>query len=383
MRSSARGRWRRYASRSAGALLLASGALMGLIYGLNDWPAQLERVVVRCDAPSPVLRPGERVRLLSWNLQYGASRRYHFFYDGGRDVYADWRVVQQTLDDMAKVMREARPDLLLLQEVDRDSARTARIDELERLRQGLSAVEAQVRGRAGDVPDRPLRTPCWASTRYHRSRFVPVPLRRPLGRVDMHLATGSRFRASWALRRALPPLQEPPWRRAFNLKRAVLEVALPVQGRPVPLMLLNTHLSAFSRGDGTPRRQIQVILARLRELDSRSVPWILAGDFNLLPPGDRPDRLRRDADLYDGTARHNPLAPLFFRYRNGVPPDVARRAPRETYTYQPFGATGPDRRIDYVFVSHGIQIHSFRVVRTAATRELSDHLPLLMEWSLR
>lgn len=359
---------------------------MGLIYGLNDWPAPLERVAVRCDGPGPrsTLRPGERVRLLSWNLQYGASRRYHFFYDGGRDVYADWHVVQETLDAMARVLREARPDLLLLQEVDRDAARTARIDELTRLRQGIAAPTlpsgAPPRSSGASAP--PLRIPCWASTRYHRSRYVPVPLHRPLGRVNMHLATGSRFRASWGLRRALPLLREPAWRRAFNLKRAILEVALPVQGRATPLLLLNTHLSAFSQGDGTLDRQIHVILARLRELDARSIPWILAGDFNLLPPGDRPDRLQRDAGLYEGTSTHNPLAPLYRRYRNGVTPETAPRDPRATFTYQPFGAPKPDRRIDYVFVSDAIRIHAFRVLRTPATRPLSDHLPLLMEWSL-
>lgn len=362
---------------------------MALVYSLNDWPAPLERVTVRCDGPGRrrALRPGERVRLLSWNLQFGASRRYHFFYDGGRAVYADWRVVHETLDAMARVLRAARPDMLLLQEVDRDAARTARIDELAWLRQGLAAPALPpLPGAAGaahaEVAPPPLRIPCWASTRYHRSRYVPVPLHRPMGRVDMHLATGSRFRAAWGLRRALPLLREPAWRRAFNLKRAILEVALPVQGRAAPLMLLNTHLSAFSRGDGTPARQIQVILARLRELDARSIPWILAGDFNLLPPGDRPERLSQDAGLYEGTATHNPLAPLYHRYRNGVTPATAPTDPRAAFTYQPFGASAPDRRIDYVFVSDAIRIHAFHVLRTPATRPLSDHLPLVLEWSL-
>jgi endonuclease/exonuclease/phosphatase family metal-dependent hydrolase len=333
---------------------------------LNYWPAELERVRVRCaQAPGPgagagALRPGERFRLLSWNIQFAASRRYHFFYDGGPAVHADWDVVQQTLDRIAEVIRAEDPDLVLLQEVDRDSDRTARIDQALRLRQALGWR-------------------CWASTPYHRSRYVPVPLRRPLGRVDFHLVTASAHHPlRWARRRALPLLQEPWWRRAFNLKRAVLETAVAVAGRDRPLVLLNTHLSAFSGKDGTLRRQVEVIAARLAFLDRRSIPWILAGDFNALPPGDTPARLGAESRLY--SAGDSPIAPLVRRYRSGVSRADYARHPQRYYTYLPYGADAPDRRIDYVFVSEGVRIHDLRVVRQE--RPLSDHLPLRLEASL-
>lgn len=352
--------WARRGAWLAGGAACLVGGSLGLLVLLNHFPATLERVIVECRGPAATLRVGERFSLLSWNVQFGASRRYHFFYDGGPDVHARWDVVQRTLDAQRALITRLAPDIALLQEVDRNSDRTARIDELPRL-----------------VDGRML--PCTASTPYHRSRYVPVPLRRPLGRVDLHLVTASRFGVSWARRRALPLLDEPLWRRAFNLKRAVLEAAVPLADAPVPLLLLNTHLSAFSRGDGTLGRQISALMERLRFLDSRGIPWILAGDLNLLPPGDSPARLGAEAREY--ADRENPILPLYRRYRSGVPAEEEARAPSRFYTYLPYGAKRPDRRLDYVFVSDLVDLHELRVMPEEPPS--SDHLPLLLTASVR
>ena len=53
----------------------------------------------------------------------------------------------------------------------------------------------------------------------------------------------------------LPLLQESRLRRLFNLRRACL--ATPLRG-PSRVSLLNTHLSAFSFGDGTVDKQVAV-----------------------------------------------------------------------------------------------------------------------------
>jgi endonuclease/exonuclease/phosphatase family metal-dependent hydrolase len=50
---------------------------------------------------------------------------------------------------------------------------------------------------------------------------------------------------------------------------------------------LNTHLSAFAFNDGTPEKEIQKILAITAKLDSGGISWMLAGDFNQLPPGEK------------------------------------------------------------------------------------------------
>ncbi len=333
--------------------LMASGAL--LVRCLNYFPRSLERAPVWCAGAPKTLRVGQRFSLLSWNLQFGAGRSYHFFYDGGGDVHASRSKVERTLSQIGALLSEQSPDLVLLQEVDRDSARTTRLDELDRLR-GLNLWS------------------CWTSTPYHRSRYVPVPLREPLGRVDMHLATGSRFRMAWARRHALPLLDEWFWRRAFNLKRAILETAVPLSGFSRPLVLLNTHLSAFSHGDGTLSRQVDVIMARLKRLDEGGYPWILAGDFNMLPPGESGRRLGDEAKYYSGA--RSPMARLFRRYRTAVSAKAYAADPSRHYTYIKFGAKEPDRRIDYIFVSAMVRVFDVRVLHPHPYP--SDHLPLLL-----
>ena len=339
-------------------LVLGGGAL--LVLCLNYFPKPLEKVSVRCTGPSVSLRPGQRFKVLSWNLQYSAGRSYHFFYDGGKDVHASRARVEQTLGEIDKVLSDWRPDILLLQEVDRDSARTARIDQLAHLRK---------RGHGA----------CWASAPYHRSRYVPVPLGNALGRVDMHLATGARYRVSWSRRHALPMLNEWFARRAFNLKRAILEAAIPLEGHPRPLVVLNTHLSAFSYGDGTLERQVKVILKRLAELDARGFPWILSGDFNMLPPGESGKRLGLEAKYYAETS--SPLSELTDLYRTAVSPKAYKADPERYYTYIKYGAKKPDRRIDYIFVSKDIQIHDMRILPQPSYS--SDHLPLLLTASVK
>lgn len=330
------------------------------MWWLNYYPAPTESLAVNCRRPPQTLAPGRPFTLLSWNIQYAGSRKYHFFYDGGRAVHVKRHDVENTLAAMSALIEKHRPHILLLQEVDRNSARTHRIDEAKRL---LSAARAA----------------CWTSAPYHRSRYIPAPFLRPLGRMDMHLLNATRFKITTATRRALPALDEFFVRRAFNLKRAILETVVPISGRSRPLVLLNTHLSAFSFGDGTLEKQIKKIRARLQALDATDTPWILAGDLNLLPPGDDPARLGKDARYY--SRKNNPITPLMENHRSAVSLARYRKNPSAHYTYLPYSAAKPDRKIDYVFVSQDIVVHEASVLNKK--NPLSDHLPLLIRLEVK
>ena len=121
----------------------------------------------------------------------------------------------------------------------------------------------------------------------------------------MGLSVFSRFALAGGVRVRLASLDEPRWRRAFNLRRALQHHTLAVEGGRA-LQVYHTHLSAFSRGDGTLEKQVGTLL---REVGATVGPAVLAGDLNSLPPGDGPGRLGEAARLYadDGT----PIAPLF------------------------------------------------------------------------
>ena len=138
------------------------------------------------------------MRVLVWNIQYGAPNSYHFFYDGGDDVYVDEQDVRANLDALAEVVRDVDPDVILWQEVDRGSRRTHHIDQ-----------HAELLAR---VP-----YPCHLSTPYHRAGYVPHPPEQHIGKVDMHLSIFSRYALGDARRIQLALLDEPWWRQIFNL----------------------------------------------------------------------------------------------------------------------------------------------------------------------
>lgn len=323
--------------------LLAPVRALARLSGLAWVPADREPVpVVRGPATPRTLAPGEPFSVLSWNIQFAAGRDRHFFFDGGSDVRVPAEEVRGVLEGLLAASNGH--DLLLLQEVDRDSARTARIDELRAFTAGAAAS---------------------ASACYHRSTWVPVPPRRPLGRVEMHLSVVSQLRLDRAERIALPALAEPAWRRAFNLRRAILHVDVPLtDGRFLAVAV--THLSAFSRGDGTLPRQVEVLHRWMEAQERAGRPFVLAGDLNLLPPGDDPSRLP-DAAEYAEPAP--PITALSSRWRSVIPLD--RPAEPARWTYQAHGRDA-DRTIDYVFVSDDVDVLDAEVLPTA----LSDHRPI-------
>lgn len=347
--------------RASPLAVLAGGALAGVVVlalvpgSLFHTPAAVEDVVVHCDADVPMARAGEPLKVMVWNVQYAAGVEQEFFYDGGRAVSVTAADVDRTLAAIVERIQAHDPDILLLQELDRGSDRTARIDEVHRL--------------LGE-----LELPCHVTAPYHRVAYVPTPDHEHLGRVDMNLGVFSRVRLDTARRHQLALLDEPFYRRLFNLKRAVLEVGVPVEGGP-DLTVLDTHLSAFSKGDGTLPKQIGQLrdLATRRSAEGRAV--VLAGDLNALPPGEDPETvLEKDRILYSDAG--DPMAPLYESLSPVLPLETYRADRARWFTYVPFGQQR-DRTIDHVFTAGAVRADQLRV--DPAGQGISDHLPLVFE----
>jgi endonuclease/exonuclease/phosphatase family metal-dependent hydrolase len=339
-----------------GASLLAGFPIALVLSALvtEHRPAERESVNVVTLSQKPlVLKRGVETSVLSWNLQFCASRNHHFFYDGGEVVHVPEEDVMATVQSIKEVLAAHGVDIALLQEIDRNNARTKYIDQMRELvtyRSGLS----------------------WAAAPYHRSPFVPFPFSNPMGRVDMNLGVLSRFGIENASRHQLPLLDESRVRQAFNLKRAILDAEIPIEGSSLPLHVGVTHLSAFSFGDGTLKRQVAA-LDKWMSSHPKDQPWILAGDLNLLPPADDPRRLGEDGALY--ADQDNPIEALLPKYNEAFGDPMLEK----NRTYLPFGADKPDRKIDYIFYGGPIEITGAEVLRQ---HSVSDHLPLLIRLKL-
>ena len=101
-------------------------------------PADTEVIIPQQDAEA-VLETGKPLTIVSWNCGYGAlGDNADFFMDGGTSVYtADRARVESNLAGIRDSLKALNPDLLILQEVDINSARSYGLDERTVLRDAL------------------------------------------------------------------------------------------------------------------------------------------------------------------------------------------------------------------------------------------------------
>ena len=327
-------------------------------------PPDLERVPVHCAADAPTLSPGQTVKVLNWNVQYMAGKDYHFFYEGGPDAQVEPEDIHRTTAEVARIIREEDPDVVLLQEVYDGAVRTEYIDELARLRRQLPDDYA-----------------CHTSAFYWRAPFVPHP--RILGSVGMKLVVLSKYRVDEALRHQLTLKPADPVTKHFGLRRAVQEVRLPVDGGP-DFVALNTHLEAFAQGTGLMAQHVDEIQAILQQITSNGHPWLIGGDFNMLPPdAEAYDRLQpSQRDYFNDDATE--ITPLFDAYQS-VPTLEELRGPSaaDWFTHFPNDPSveGPNKTIDYLFLPDDLPLGAHSV-RQHDTLHISDHLPVIGQFRL-
>ena len=299
---------------------------------------------------------------MSLNVQFMAGKEYVFYYDQGqgKDRRPSAESVYHTLDKVAERIRAINPDLVLLQEInDSGDSRTHYIDQLSELQQRLGN----------------LAYPCQTSAYYWKAGFVPHP--QIMGSVSMKLATLSRYAVTTARRHQLPLMENDLITQHFYFQRAVLEARLK-SALGADLAVLNTHFDAWGAGSGLMQRQVAKVITIIEQLERESVPWILAGDFNMLPPdGNR--QWRRLQNQYD---EDSPLQLIYDRY-GAVPAleSLQQNDAHKWYTHFPNDpqVAGPDRTIDYLFYDpERLQLLS-AFVDQQKSLDISDHLPVVVE----
>jgi endonuclease/exonuclease/phosphatase family metal-dependent hydrolase len=337
----------------------ASGLLLSRC--LNYHPRPIEPIEVRNLETAPLLLPGQRLRVVTFNVQFLAGTGYHFFYEGGPDTLVARSDIEKTAGLVGTFVGNSNADLVLLQEVDSGARRTCYLDELALLRSAL-----------------PKEMQNLAAAYYWKSKFVPHP--KILGPAGTKLVLFSRYRLARARRFQLPYTPRNLIERDFNLKRAILEVELPLANGDF-LTVLNTHLEAFPKGTRVMERQVQKVLERLRWSGRRNHPWILGGDFNLLPPG----QSARLSPEHRGNHREpSEIGSIYERYP-GVP-TVAEATGSEmdrcfTFTQRSSRGRIPVSTLDYLFAAPSVTIERY-CVQQEGMMNVSDHLPLIAEFAL-
>lgn len=346
-------------------LFLVAGLLS--VSGCSSYDKPINKIMPVVSSPSaPVLKQGQKVKVMCWNVQYMAGKNYIFFYDvsdgSGKDTRPSSVDIAITLKEVASMVSKENPDIILFQEIDDGSRRTDGDDQLALL---LPMISAEYR--------------CHATAFYHKCCFVPHP--KILGSVGMKLATVSKYQISEAIRHQLALKKQNAIVQSFDLHRAMLETRIPVEGGN-DFIVMNTHLEAFAQNDDTMVKQVYQIKEFMDKYTAAGNPWILGGDTNLLPPGVAYEELPAKHKFWYNSKSE--IGIITDKYKSV--PSITNANSKDRglwFTHFPndVDATRPDRILDYIFYSDLLKLDLNKVVQEDAWK-ISDHEPIIAEFFL-
>jgi endonuclease/exonuclease/phosphatase family metal-dependent hydrolase len=314
---------------------------------------------------APVLKAGQKIKVLNWNVQYMAGKNYVFYYDlpgfAGPDERPSSTDIETTFKRVVDVIHDEQPDVILLQEIDDGAKRTDYEDQIERLLKMLPAEYGN-----------------HSSAYYWKALFVPHP--RIKGKVGMKMVTISKYKIKNAKRYQLPEMPADIATKRFNIKRCILETRFEVQGGN-ELVVLNTHLDAFAQGSNTMEQQVNLVDDLLTGLKDDGFSWLIGGDFNLLAPG--------QYDLMNDYERQNyqpksELSKLTEKFQS-IPAVEDAIGPERQKWFTQFPndpqIDHPNKAIDYIFYSNDLKVDSAFVLQRD-TWDISDHLPVIAKFTI-
>jgi endonuclease/exonuclease/phosphatase family metal-dependent hydrolase len=240
-----------------------------ILYAMaTEYKPQEKELIAQPGNPS-LLKDSLTLSLLTWNIGYaGLDKDMDFFKDGGTKVITPEKNCRENFSGIEDFLSQNDTiDFIYIQEIDRDSKRSYRIDEYETLSKKLSGYN-----------------PSFAKN--YDVFFVPAPPSKPMGKVVSGITIFSKFIPESSTRYSFPgnigfPTQLFYLRRCFMVNRYSIE-----NGKE--LVLINTHNEAFDEGGDIRKAQME----RLREFVLNEYNAgnyvIVGGDWNQYPPDFKP-----------------------------------------------------------------------------------------------
>lgn len=339
-------------------ILLLIAVLLWLLAWQAGWrPEPEEALPVACTAPAKPLAPGQQLKVMSWNVQYLAGKRYVFWYDEAKG--SDRRPTEQdlavNLDEVARVIRAEQPDIVLLQELDNNAKASDYQDQLALLRERLADLY-----------------PCAVQAYQWKAEFVPDW--HIAGSVGRTLATLSRYPIQQAQRIQLPLASDNLLSRLLQPQQAVLVSYLPLR-EGGQLAVLNTQLAQHEPGNDVQARQIAELERLLDQFERQGTPWLIGGDFNLLPLGQYRRLKPEQRQFYSADSELHVLWDKYPMIPGNAEATGAERSAWLTHFPNDPQLDGPDRTLDYLLYSPKLRRVSAQVLQQD-TLEISDHLPV-------
>ena len=340
-------------------MLLGCDALMFRNSFQDEEPAVMYKAKQMTEASEDI----DELLVINHNIKYGGGRLLFFWECGGTRYNMTEQEVRSHLDAVVDFINDTEPDVLMLQEVDVLSLRSAYIDQVQYI---LDRTH--------------LNHGAYASQ--HKSDYLPSD---GMGRIDFGNATLSRWPISSATRYALPLVEEyPAYYQYFYLKRHILDAVVSVPGTD-DFHVVNTHLEAFS-DDGTKRKQINQFHAHLTDLNQQGASWVAGGDLNSIPDGSEvlkefddecSGASRFEGDNYEGEEAW--LDDLFADFNSLMPLEEYQADNSVWHSYTGDPEVGWTRTLDYLFTNgNWVEGEVMQSVEQGGyeTLPLSDHAPI-------
>jgi endonuclease/exonuclease/phosphatase family metal-dependent hydrolase len=308
------------------------------------------------------------IKVMTWNMRFGAARIPWFGDACGDRVLLTSEEVLNTMQLIVDQINKIKPDVLLLQEVDLNSKRSAYINQVQWIIDHTYFNYA-------------------VSGFQWKAQFIPSD---GLGRLEETNVILSRWKISDAHRIELGLRQDQDALTRYFYERCCMvtgRIEIPNAGK---LYAVNVHASAFATDD-TKQQHIRRFRQELRRIADEGGWFVAGGDLNTIPPGsDTTDYCIQD--MCPGESYHQPgddpmhkegsnytpeihwLDTLYTDFTCAVPPDLylANQSRYFTHTTRPTHFW--DRTLDYLFTNYRWVDRSV-VTHQDATRE-SDHAPV-------
>lgn len=336
----------------------------------------------RSELVSPPVSAPSNLRVMAYNIKFGAARTDFWFDYWGDQVQLDYNVVAENLGNIYALVREADPDILIVEEIEVGSRRSAYYDMVAGMLEGTNLNYA-------------------AYIQTWQSRYVAS---EGLGRVDMGNAIFSKYPITFAERIRQPDRTDISGLiLTFYLHRMIGHAVVDI-GNGRSIGVYGVHTEAYDR-DGTKGRQLEQIYT---EVMGDTMPFVLGGDFNELPPtAVKIDNFPDEDPITQGTPYEQPpyTPEIMLPFYNDLTPwitlDEYGTTEEEQSKYYTHSVIGPltegtdgkagfwNRTLDYLFIPQDSAFEPGKSdVLQGPGRQgiksdpliLSDHAPVIGTW---
>ncbi len=307
----------------------------------------------RVNPKPPFMISDSSFSITTWNIGFGGlGAESDFFYDGGKMVRTSKNNFNKNMAGILTSCEEFDTDFICLQEVDTFSKRSFFENQVEKISGVLSDYEYIY------------------SENYH-VKFVPLPLLKPLGKVNSGIMNLSKLPTTYQERHDYGSQGKWP-NSLFMLTRCFQKMHVPLSSGK-DLVIINIHNSAYDPDGSMKKTELNVLMPYIYGLYDDGNHVVVAGDWNQCTPDYKTkgkEKLHRE---FKFSANFLQTGWKWAADDDGV----TNRKLNLPYDSQ----NSYTSNIDYFLVSPNVKIEKVKIIDQKF--EYSDHHPVQMFFSLK